>query len=49
MDTLRAHVPHYDLDRYFAPDIECIAELVVHGTIAQACPLSFASEAAVAA
>jgi histidine ammonia-lyase len=45
MDLLREHVPHYDLDRYFAPDIACIARLVVGGAVAQACPLSFDSEA----
>jgi histidine ammonia-lyase len=45
MQTLRAHVPHYDLDRYFAPDIASIARLVQDGVIAQASPLSFASEA----
>jgi len=49
MQTLRAHVPHYDLDRYFAPDIAAIAKLVQQGVIAQASPLAFASEASVAA
>src|SRR5690349_3305397 len=43
MDLLRGHVPHYDLDRYFAPDIAAVARLVQDGAIAQASPLSFAS------
>jgi histidine ammonia-lyase len=38
-------VPHYELDRYFAPDIAAMARLVRAGTIAAASPLSFASEA----
>jgi histidine ammonia-lyase len=36
---IRAHVPHYDLDRYFAPDIESIQALVENGAVAQLCPL----------
>ena len=49
MATIRAAVPHYDLDRYFAPDIVATAKLVEDGTIAAASPLSFASQAPVAA
>ncbi|TAM52839.1 MAG: histidine ammonia-lyase [Paraburkholderia sp.] len=49
MLTVRKHVPHYDLDRYFAPDIAAITRLVEEGTIAQASPFSFPSEASVAA
>ena len=44
MKTLRAHVPHYDLDHYFAPDIAAIATLVQEGAIARHSPFSFASE-----
>jgi histidine ammonia-lyase len=44
MKTLRSEVAHYDLDHYFAPDIEAIAKQVVSGEIAKHCPLSFASE-----
>jgi histidine ammonia-lyase len=46
MKTLRAHVPHYDLDHYFAPDIAAIATLVQQGAIARHSPFSFASEQA---
>lgn len=49
MQTVRKQVPHYDLDRYFAPDIAAITRLVEEGTIAQASPFSFPSEASVAA
>jgi histidine ammonia-lyase len=48
MQTLRAAVPHYELDRHFAPDIAAVARLVREGTIASASPLSFASEAPLA-
>ncbi|KMZ12725.1 Histidine ammonia-lyase [Candidatus Burkholderia humilis] len=44
MSTLRAHVPHYDLDHYFAPDIAAIATLVQAGEIAKHSPFAFASE-----
>jgi histidine ammonia-lyase len=44
MKTLRAHVAHYDLDHYFAPDIAAIATLVQEGVVAQHSPLAFASE-----
>jgi histidine ammonia-lyase len=44
METLRAAVPHYELDRYFAPDIAAVERLVRDGTIAAASPFSFASE-----
>jgi histidine ammonia-lyase len=45
MALVRAHVPHYDLDRYFAPDIAVVKELVRQGAFAALSPLSFASEA----
>ncbi|MEX3922291.1 histidine ammonia-lyase, partial [Paraburkholderia sp. BR10872] len=45
MQSVRAEVPHYDLDRYFAPDIEAIARLVQNGAIASHSPLAFESEA----
>lgn len=37
--AVRERVPHYDLDRLFAPDIEAIAEAVDRGIFAEACPL----------
>jgi histidine ammonia-lyase len=43
MQAIRARVPHYALDRYFAPDIEAIARCVREGTVASHCPLSFDS------
>ena len=45
MSLVRAHVPHYDLDRYFAPDIAVVKGLVQQGAFAALSPLSFASEA----
>jgi histidine ammonia-lyase len=45
MKTVREAVAHYELDHYFAPDIEAIARLVKNGTIASHSPLSFASQA----
>ncbi|AFT90499.1 histidine ammonia-lyase [Paraburkholderia phenoliruptrix] len=44
MHAIRRDVPHYDADRYFAPDIEAIADQVLSGAIATYSPLSFASE-----
>ncbi|MEX3960390.1 histidine ammonia-lyase [Trinickia sp. EG282A] len=44
MHAIRRDVPHYDVDRYFAPDIEAIADQVLSGAIATYSPLSFASE-----
>jgi histidine ammonia-lyase len=44
MSTVRAQVPHYDLDRYFAPDIASITRLVEDGTIAAASPFAFESQ-----
>ena len=44
MGIVRAAVPHYELDRYFAPDIAAMAKLVRDGAIAAASPLAFASE-----
>ncbi|MEI6002949.1 histidine ammonia-lyase [Paraburkholderia bengalensis] len=44
MDTVRAHVAHYELDHYFAPDIAATTKLVQDGTIATHSPFSFISE-----
>ncbi|WP_269531178.1 histidine ammonia-lyase [Chitinimonas sp. BJYL2] len=44
MDLIRRHVPHYDIDRYFAPDISAIAALVREGAFAQIAPLTFESQ-----
>ncbi|WP_162601018.1 histidine ammonia-lyase [Paraburkholderia sp. C35] len=44
MDTVRAHVAHYELDHYFAPDIAACTKLVQDGTIASHSPFSFISE-----
>ncbi|MCM2490613.1 histidine ammonia-lyase [Burkholderia glumae] len=44
MRVIREQVPHYDLDRYFAPDIASITRLVRAGAFAALSPLSFASE-----
>ncbi|RQH07585.1 aromatic amino acid lyase, partial [Paraburkholderia dinghuensis] len=46
MQAVRSEVPHYDLDRYFAPDIAAIARMVQGGTIAAHSPFGFESEAA---
>ena len=44
MAIVRSAVPHYELDRYFAPDIAAIAKLVRDGVLAAASPLAFASQ-----
>jgi histidine ammonia-lyase len=44
MSVVRNVVPHYELDRYFAPDIAAITGLVQNGTIGAHSPLEFASE-----
>ena len=44
MQTVRNEVEHYELDRYFAPDIAAVARLVQAGKIASHSPLSFISE-----
>jgi histidine ammonia-lyase len=44
MRTIRAQVPHYDIDRYFAPDITCMAQLVRDEAIARHAPLQFESQ-----
>jgi histidine ammonia-lyase len=44
MDAVRKDVAHYELDHYFAPDIEAVTRLVQNGTIAKLSPFSFASE-----
>jgi histidine ammonia-lyase len=42
---VREHVPHYDIDRYFAPDIAAVKALVQQGAFAAFSPFGFASEA----
>ncbi|MFC5430749.1 aromatic amino acid lyase, partial [Paraburkholderia denitrificans] len=44
MESVRSEVPHYDLDRYFAPDIAAVTRLVQGGAIAAHSPLAFESE-----
>jgi histidine ammonia-lyase len=34
---LRRHVPFYDADRYFAPDIEAAKQMVMHGDLSADC------------
>ncbi|GAB7534588.1 hypothetical protein BGC_07980 [Burkholderia sp. 3C] len=46
MREIRTHVPHCELDRYFAPDIEAIVRCVRGGSMASHCPLDFDSEPA---
>jgi len=46
MALLRAHVAHYDLDHYFAPDIAVAAGLVQRAEIAAHAPLAFESQQA---
>ncbi|AVY95014.1 histidine ammonia-lyase [Microvirgula curvata] len=41
MSLLRRHVPHYDIDRYFAPDIAAVTALVREGAFAAHSPLAF--------
>ena len=38
MREIRARVPHYDIDRYLAPDIAAMTEAVRGGVIAAHCP-----------
>lgn len=38
MREIRARVPHYDIDRYLAPDIASMTEAVRSGVIAAHCP-----------
>jgi histidine ammonia-lyase len=38
MREIRTRVPHYDIDRYLAPDIAAITEAVKQGVIAAHCP-----------
>jgi histidine ammonia-lyase len=38
MNDIRTRVPHYDIDRYLAPDIAAITEAVRAGVIAAHCP-----------
>ena len=44
MALVRAHVPHYDIDRHFAPDIAAVKALIQQGALAAHAPLAFASE-----
>jgi len=44
--AIRAVVPHYDLDRHFAPDIATITAQVVDGDFAAHSPLRFDSQTA---
>ncbi|WP_233863291.1 histidine ammonia-lyase [Paraburkholderia adhaesiva] len=44
MQAVRSEVPHYDLDRYFAPDIAAITRMVQGGAIAAHSPFEFESE-----
>ena len=39
MQEIRSRVPHYDIDRYLAPDIAAITEAVRAGVIAAHCPV----------
>ena len=45
MQCIRSRVPHYDIDRYFAPDIEATTQAVQAAHIAAHSPLQFASQA----
>jgi histidine ammonia-lyase len=38
MHDIRARVPHYDIDRYLAPDIAAMTDAVRNGVIAAHCP-----------
>ena len=38
MRDIRSRVPHYDIDRYLAPDIATMTEAVKRGVIAAHCP-----------
>lgn len=42
--VVRSHVPHYDIDHYFAPDIASIKREVLGRAFAALCPLEFESE-----
>ncbi|MCG5073354.1 histidine ammonia-lyase [Paraburkholderia tagetis] len=44
MHSVRSEVPHYDIDRYFAPDIAAMTQLVQNGAIAVHSPFAFESE-----
>jgi histidine ammonia-lyase len=39
MREIRARVPHYDIDRYLAPDIAAMTDAVKRGVIAAHCPV----------
>ncbi|MCB6183630.1 histidine ammonia-lyase [Leeia sp. TBRC 13508] len=44
MKLIRDNVPHYDIDRYFAPDIEVMTNLVQKAAISANSPFRFISE-----
>ncbi len=44
MRTLRAAVPFYEIDRYFAPDIDAVKVQVQAGEYARLCPLTVPSQ-----
>jgi histidine ammonia-lyase len=44
MREIRSRVPHYDIDRYFAPDIAAVQDLIRDGTFASRCPYRFLSQ-----
>ena len=46
MQRIRSAVPHYDIDRLFAPDIEAIKAAVQNAEIAAHSPLRFTSQEA---
>jgi histidine ammonia-lyase len=46
MALVRDHVPHYDIDHYFAPDIAVAKRLVEEARVAALCPLRFPSQGA---
>jgi histidine ammonia-lyase len=45
MGMVRAEAAHYEIDRYFAPDIAAVTRLIQSGAIAAHSPMRFASEA----
>jgi len=42
--AVRARVPHYDIDRYFAPDLAAATGLVRSAGLSPHCPLRFPSQ-----
>jgi histidine ammonia-lyase len=41
---IRELVPHYDIDHYLAPDIQCAYQLITTGVIAEFCDLALPSD-----